>query len=145
MEYISENIMEAIVVENIFGNLKLLKKEDYGLVGLEKDSKIIEEGWEVYATKIHNPRYFLFHPQKKIINFNFVRGDEVYDSLESTILKLKNNSSKSKQKTRGLGDVVEKFAKPIARKIDSIAGTNIEACGGCKKRREYLNKKFPNV
>jgi len=43
----------------------------------------------------------------------------------------------------GLGDLVEKIAKPVARSIDKAFGTNIEGCGGCKKRKEYLNEKFP--
>jgi hypothetical protein len=43
----------------------------------------------------------------------------------------------------GLGDVIESVAQPIARVIDDLAGTNIQGCGGCKKRKEYLNEKFP--
>jgi hypothetical protein len=43
----------------------------------------------------------------------------------------------------GLGDRVERIAQPIARVIDKVAGTNIQGCGGCKKRREALNKAFP--
>lgn len=43
----------------------------------------------------------------------------------------------------GLGDVVESAAKPIARLIDSFAGTKISECGGCERRKEYLNDKFP--
>lgn len=43
----------------------------------------------------------------------------------------------------GLGDVVEKVAQPIAKVIDAVAGTNIKKCGGCNKRKKYLNKKFP--
>ena len=43
----------------------------------------------------------------------------------------------------GLGDRVERIAQPIARVIDRLAGTNIQKCGGCKKRREALNKAFP--
>ena len=45
--------------------------------------------------------------------------------------------------TTGLGDRVEHIAQPIARVIDRLAGTNIQQCGGCKKRREALNKAFP--
>lgn len=45
-------------------------------------------------------------------------------------------------KKEGLGDKVEKVAKPIAKAIDYIAGTNIQNCGGCKKRKEALNKLF---
>jgi|TARA_R110000744_G_scaffold141869_1_gene253312 hypothetical protein len=43
----------------------------------------------------------------------------------------------------GLGDRVERIAQPVARVIDRLAGTNIQGCGGCKKRREALNKAFP--
>ena len=43
----------------------------------------------------------------------------------------------------GLGDVVHRVANPIARVIDYVAKTNIQGCGGCSKRRESLNRKFP--
>jgi hypothetical protein len=43
----------------------------------------------------------------------------------------------------GLGDMVAAIAQPIARAIDRVAGTKIRNCGGCKKRREALNKMFP--
>jgi len=45
----------------------------------------------------------------------------------------------------GLGDRVERIAQPIARVIDKVAGTNIQGCGACQRRKEYLNKKFPNT
>ncbi len=43
----------------------------------------------------------------------------------------------------GLGDIVYKVVQPIAKTIDKALGTNIKNCGGCKKRREFLNKTFP--
>lgn len=46
----------------------------------------------------------------------------------------------AKKKSFGLGDLVEKAAKPIAKVIDKIAGTDLENCEGCKKRKEKLNK-----
>lgn len=46
--------------------------------------------------------------------------------------------------TQGLGDKVERIAKPIAKVIDRVAHTNLQNCGGCKKRKEYLNEKFPS-
>jgi 7-cyano-7-deazaguanine synthase in queuosine biosynthesis len=49
---------------------------------------------------------------------------------------------KGKKREVKLGDKVEKVAKPIAKAIDYIAGTNIQNCGGCKKRKEALNKLF---
>lgn len=41
---------------------------------------------------------------------------------------------------RGLGDLVATIAQPIARAIDAAAGTKLAECGGCKKRREALNR-----
>jgi hypothetical protein len=49
----------------------------------------------------------------------------------------------SARKYRGLGDVVESVAKPIARVIDRIAGTSIQHCAGCARRRAVLNARFP--
>jgi len=56
--------------------------------------------------------------------------------------RLKRIKAESKRLS-GLGDVVETVAQPIAKLIDGVAGTNIQGCGACKKRKEYLNKKFP--
>ena len=44
---------------------------------------------------------------------------------------------------RGLGDVVHIVAQPIVKAIDTVAGTKIYECGGCKRRREALNKAVP--
>jgi hypothetical protein len=49
----------------------------------------------------------------------------------------------SAKKYRGLGDIVESVAKPIARAVDRIAGTDIEHCQGCAKRRDALNRALP--
>jgi hypothetical protein len=49
----------------------------------------------------------------------------------------------SARKYRGLGDVVERVAKPIARVIDRVAGTDIEHCEGCASRRAALNHALP--
>jgi hypothetical protein len=49
----------------------------------------------------------------------------------------------SARKYRGIGDVVESLAKPIARALDIIAGTRIQHCAGCAKRRQFLNARFP--
>jgi hypothetical protein len=62
-------------------------------------------------------------------------------------IKLSNNIAEDAVvgDIEGFGDLVEKVAKPIAKVIDHIAGTKIEQCGGCLKRKEYLNKKFPKI
>jgi hypothetical protein len=39
----------------------------------------------------------------------------------------------------GLGDMVHTLAKPIAKAIDSFAGTNVSGCGACAQRRARLN------
>lgn len=44
---------------------------------------------------------------------------------------------------KGAGDAVEKVAKPIARAIDRVAGTNIRRCSSCERRRQMLNKAIP--
>lgn len=45
----------------------------------------------------------------------------------------------------GLGDLVAKVAQPIAKVIDAVAGTNVQGCGGCKKRQEALNRFLPKL
>lgn len=45
----------------------------------------------------------------------------------------------SARKYKGLGDVVERVAKPVVRLVDSVFGTDLENCGGCQKRKEFLN------
>jgi hypothetical protein len=49
------------------------------------------------------------------------------------------------KKKFGLGDLVAKVAQPIAGAIDSVVGTDIKNCGGCKKRQEYLNNLIPDI
>lgn len=39
----------------------------------------------------------------------------------------------------GLGDMVHAVAQPIAKVIDRVAGTNVQGCGACAKRRAMLN------
>lgn len=39
-----------------------------------------------------------------------------------------------------LGDAVERIANPIARIVDKVAGTDLQNCGGCKKRKNRLNR-----
>lgn len=40
----------------------------------------------------------------------------------------------------GLGDVVAMVAQPIARALDAALGTDMENCGGCGKRKAWLNE-----
>ncbi len=49
----------------------------------------------------------------------------------------------SSRKYRGAGDVVAKIAKPVARFVDSIFGTDLENCRGCGQRQDKMNKKIP--
>lgn len=45
----------------------------------------------------------------------------------------------------GAGEVVEYFAKPIARAIDAVAGTQIAECVSCEERKAKLNAAVPDV
>ncbi len=40
---------------------------------------------------------------------------------------------------KNLGTKIELFAKPIARGIDALAGTDLSGCGGCNQMRDNLN------
>lgn len=40
----------------------------------------------------------------------------------------------------GLGDAVAYVAHPVARIADKVLGTNLQGCGGCRKRQEALNR-----
>ncbi len=48
-------------------------------------------------------------------------------------------------KNIGLGDAVAMMAKPIAKAIDLVTGTNLKSCGGCAKRQAALNRIIPNL
>jgi len=69
-------------------------------------------------------------------------ADEVFDffKIDKPTMFVKKTE---KTKLAGLGDVVYKVAEPIAKTIDKTFKTNIKACGGCKRRRDALNKAFP--
>lgn len=52
------------------------------------------------------------------------------------------------KKTVGLGDVAFKVFHPIAKRIDAVAGTNVQGCKGCigpGGRMERWNAKVPDV
>ena len=40
----------------------------------------------------------------------------------------------------GLGDAVAFIAQPIARGLDAVLKTKLAECGGCRARKETLNK-----
>lgn len=46
----------------------------------------------------------------------------------------------SASKYRGLGDIVHAVANPVAKVVDRVAGTNLQGCESCAKRREALNR-----
>lgn len=49
----------------------------------------------------------------------------------------------SASKYRGLGDVVAAVAQPVTKLIDSTLGTDLQNCGGCPGRQEWLNAAVP--
>lgn len=58
--------------------------------------------------------------------------------FESTVTAKENPT-----RMRGLGDLVASVAQPIARAIDTVAGTKVASCGACKKRQDALNQALP--
>jgi len=69
--------------------------------------------------------------------------DENKNKLE--LLARRKEIIERRLRQRGLGDRVERIVQPLARAIDRVAGTNIQGCGACQKRKEYLNEKFPST
>ncbi len=67
-----------------------------------------------------------------------------FQRLNEVVRKHNPHLSTVKEKTpKGLGDLVEKVAKPIAKTIDFMIGTNLTKCQSCGERKEWLNKKVP--
>jgi len=66
-----------------------------------------------------------------------ISGDKLY--IEVGILK----EMAEKWHPMGLGSYIAKIAKPIARGIDSVIGTDLEHCDQCAAREAFLNKHFP--
>lgn len=139
-EDIKEEIIDSIIINNAFANLLYLEPENYELMGISKDASFIKKGWEVYIDGADGGWYFLYHPKKEIVSMRFNKFNFLYPTLKSGLLKSKNKT-KLKQK-KGLGDIVKKFAQPIAKGIDAIAGTDIQNCSSCERRRRALNKMF---
>lgn len=52
----------------------------------------------------------------------------------------KEDYRRIRQKYSGIGDKLAIVFQPIARVLDSVAGTNLRNCGGCAKRQKALNQ-----
>lgn len=48
-----------------------------------------------------------------------------------------------KETVRGVGDIVHAIVAPVAKAIDSLAGTDLENCEKCSERRDVWNEKLP--
>ena len=49
------------------------------------------------------------------------------------------------KRIRGLGDLVEMVAKPIARQLDNLGRPGrFSGCSACSKRRAFLNRLVPD-
>lgn len=68
--------------------------------------------------------------------------DGAFISWPAEVLEEIRSRHPVKRGIEGLGDVVALAAKPIARGIDVIFGTDLENCGGCADRQAWLNKQF---
>ena len=87
------------------------------------------------------------HLSQMIAEYRLKRGlpaGEPSEELEvQTCVRLGDSGGYCEDKIRGIGDVVSKFAQPVARVIDTIAGTRIQSCGGCAARRAAMNRALP--
>lgn len=61
---------------------------------------------------------------------------------ELVVTEAVRQAMRKKYRLRGAGDLVAIPAKPIARGIDALIGTNLVNCGGCAKRQADWNEKF---
>lgn len=79
-----------------------------------------------------------------VLSQGVVEGDFlIIDPPKYKLLLDKYANTYATSSIKGAGDVVYKVAQPIAKVLDKALGTNIAGCGGCKKRREWLNKNIP--
>lgn len=68
-----------------------------------------------------------------------IRHEDLFDG-EMPVAKNLKEAREIRKRLFNLGDKVHAVAQPIAKVIDKVAGTNIQSCGGCARRREALNK-----
>lgn len=78
-------------------------------------------------------------------NNNKKTADEMFAMLKINPqeIYIQHEEKPKKEKLKGLGDIVHSIAQPIAKTIDMTFGTNIQGCGGCKRRRKKLNEMLP--
>lgn len=76
-------------------------------------------------------------------DYSRIRVEYTQIAPQRAIILTQEEGKRPERKMEGLGDLVEKFAQPIAKAIDKVAGTNVQGCGGCKKRKQALNKLVP--
>ena len=76
-----------------------------------------------------------------VLSRGVVQGDALEISAEQ--MEILRQKYRHHGKVKGLGDAVAIIAQPIARAIDAVAGTHIQTCGGCAKRRSALNRILP--
>lgn len=67
----------------------------------------------------------------------------VFEALRRKYYPDYDPSTPPKKKITGLGDLVAMIAKPIARAIDSVAGTDLKNCKTCDKNQAKLNAAIP--
>jgi hypothetical protein len=60
------------------------------------------------------------------------------------LIKAKRSNMQQQQKSKGLGDTIQKFttATGIKKVVDTVAKATGKDCG-CNKRRDALNRAFP--
>jgi lauroyl/myristoyl acyltransferase len=65
------------------------------------------------------------------------------NEIKTVSIKVADQVILPRSKMKGLGDAVAYIAKPIAKVIDKMAGTNLKSCNACNKRQHRLNQIIP--
>ena len=68
----------------------------------------------------------------------------IQKQIQQELLKFKSNQMEQKEKSKGLGDTIEKIttATGIKKIVDTVAKVTNKDCG-CKARKDALNRAFP--
>jgi hypothetical protein len=65
----------------------------------------------------------------RLVNYMETNDLEAHETLRLLV----------ESRNEGLGDKIERVARPIAKTIDYIFGTDIQGCKGCEQMRDDLN------
>lgn len=94
---------------------------------------------------IHEPTHSFFQMHtlnglwRKVQDFASANGIQITnDDFDDNVCRNTPNIVCT-DSLRGVGDALHVVLNPVAKLIDSVAGTNLQGCGGCRDRQQALN------